>query len=71
MNNASHRYDADTAKRCLGRMCMTPNNKTLNPFRFFDCILSRGNTLDPAEGFRMFRGRDVDQHALLVKRGFA
>ena len=52
-------------------MCMTPKNKTLNPFRFFDCILSRGNTLDPAEGFRMFRGRDVDQHALLVKRGFA
>lgn len=39
--------------------------------RFFDCILSRGNTLDPAEGFRRFRGRDVDQHALLVKRGFA
>jgi len=43
----------------------------LNACRFFDCILSRGNTLDPAEGFRRFRGRDVDQHALLVKRGFA
>jgi peptidyl-dipeptidase Dcp len=39
--------------------------------KFFDCILSRGNTLDPADGFRRFRGRDVDQHALLVKRGFA
>lgn len=33
-------------------------------------ILSAGDTIDPAEGFRRFRGRDVDTRALLRKRGF-
>ncbi|MCA9213494.1 MAG: M3 family metallopeptidase [Planctomycetales bacterium] len=35
-----------------------------------DNVLSVGDTLDPAEGFRRFRGRDVDTRALLRKRGF-
>ena len=36
----------------------------------FDNIMSVGDTIDPAEGFRRFRGRDVDTEALLRKRGF-
>ncbi len=32
-------------------------------------VLSVGDTIDPAEGFRAFRGRDVDTDALLRKRG--
>jgi peptidyl-dipeptidase Dcp len=32
--------------------------------------MSVGDTIDPAEGFRKFRGRDVDTAALLRKRGF-
>ena len=35
-----------------------------------DNIMSVGDTIDPAEGFRKFRGRDVDTSALLRKRGF-
>ncbi len=33
-------------------------------------VFSVGATIDPAEGFRQFRGRDVDTKALLRKRGF-
>lgn len=33
-------------------------------------IMSVGDTVDPADGFRAFRGRDVDTRALLRKRGF-
>ena len=33
-------------------------------------VLSAGDTVDPADGFRSFRGRDVDTDALLRKRGF-
>ena len=36
----------------------------------YDNIMSVGDTIDPAEGFRKFRGRDVDTKALLRKRGF-
>lgn len=35
-----------------------------------DNVMSIGDTIDPAEGFRRFRGRDVDTRALLRKRGF-
>ncbi len=35
-----------------------------------DHIMSVGDTIDPADGFRAFRGRDVDTSALLRKRGF-
>ncbi len=38
--------------------------------RLHDKIMSVGDTIDPAEGFRSFRGRDVDIGALLRKRGF-
>ncbi|MCA9262729.1 MAG: hypothetical protein KDA60_02725, partial [Planctomycetales bacterium] len=35
-----------------------------------DNIMSVGDTRDPADSFRAFRGRDVDTNALLRKRGF-
>ncbi len=35
----------------------------------YDNIMSVGDTIDPADGFRKFRGRDVDTRALLRKRG--
>lgn len=38
--------------------------------RLHDTVFSVGDTIDPAEGFRAFRGRDVDTSALLRKRGF-
>lgn len=33
-------------------------------------VFSVGDTVDPADGFRAFRGRDVDTAALMRKRGF-
>ena len=33
-------------------------------------ILSVGNTIDPAEAYRNFRGRDPKVEALMKKRGF-
>tara|TARA_R110002049_G_scaffold27321_2_gene94376 strand:+ start:657316 stop:659514 length:2199 start_codon:yes stop_codon:yes gene_type:complete len=38
--------------------------------RLYDHVMSVGDTIDPADGFRAFRGRDVDTGALLRKRGF-
>lgn len=38
--------------------------------RLHDNIFSVGDTIDPAAGFRAFRGRNVDTGALLRKRGF-
>ncbi len=38
--------------------------------RLHDTVFSVGGTIDPADGFRKFRGRDVDTGALLRKRGF-
>lgn len=38
--------------------------------KLYDEVLSVGNTIDPAEAFRNFRGRDPDVAALLRKRGF-
>ena len=34
-------------------------------------VFSVGNTIDPAEGYRAFRGRDPQVTALMQKRGFA
>jgi peptidyl-dipeptidase Dcp len=34
-------------------------------------VLSAGNTVDPAEGYRAFRGRDPQIDALIRRRGFA
>ena len=33
-------------------------------------IFSVGNTIDPAEAYRKFRGRDPNVDALMIKRGF-
>ena len=33
-------------------------------------ILANGNTIDRAEAYRLFRGRDPDVKALLEQRGF-
>ena len=38
--------------------------------RLLDTVFSIGDTTDPAESYRNFRGRDVDTSALLRKRGF-
>jgi peptidyl-dipeptidase Dcp len=38
--------------------------------RLRDYIFAVGNTLDPAEGYRAFRGRDPQIDALMRKRGF-
>jgi peptidyl-dipeptidase Dcp len=39
--------------------------------RLRENIFSVGNTIDPAEGYRAFRGRDPQVEALMIKRGFA
>ena len=39
--------------------------------RLHDAIMSVGNTVDPAQAFRNFRGRDASPDALLRFRGFA
>ena len=46
-----------------------PYDKTVAT-RLHDDIFSVGNTLDPADGYRNFRGRDPDIGALMRKRGF-
>ena len=33
-------------------------------------VFTVGNTIDPAEGYRSFRGRDPKTDALMIKRGF-
>ena len=38
--------------------------------RFQERVLSVGNTVDPAEAYRAFRGRDPAIGALLRRRGF-
>ena len=38
--------------------------------RLHDNVFSIGNTLDPAEAYRAFRGRDAGTAALMRKRGF-
>ena len=38
---------------------------------FHDNIMSVGNTIDPADGFKAFRGREVEVEALMRDRGFA
>lgn len=38
--------------------------------RLVDYVFSVGNTIDPAEGYRKFRGKDPDTKALMRKRGF-
>jgi peptidyl-dipeptidase Dcp len=37
--------------------------------RLVQHVLSRGNTIDPADAYRAFRGRDARTDALMEKRG--
>jgi peptidyl-dipeptidase Dcp len=46
-----------------------PYDKTVAK-RLRDHVLSIGNTVDPAEAYRAFRGRDPQIRALMKKRGF-
>ena len=46
-----------------------PYNKTVAD-RLNKYIFSVGNTIDPQEGFKKFRGRDASSDALMRKRGF-
>ncbi len=46
-----------------------PYDKSVST-KFYDTILSVGNTVDPAQAYRNFRGRDPDPAALLRQRGF-
>ncbi len=39
--------------------------------RLVQYVFSVGNTIDPAEGYRLFRGRDPKIEALMRKRGFS
>ena len=39
--------------------------------RLRDHVFAAGNTVDPAEGYRAFRGRDAQIDALMRRRGFA
>jgi peptidyl-dipeptidase Dcp len=38
--------------------------------KLHDCIISRGYSVDPAEAYRKFRGRDATVDALMRDRGF-
>ncbi|HEX3101558.1 MAG TPA: M3 family metallopeptidase, partial [Pyrinomonadaceae bacterium] len=38
--------------------------------RLVKYVFSVGNTIDPAEGFKLFRGRDPKVEALMLERGF-
>jgi peptidyl-dipeptidase Dcp len=40
-------------------------------WRFLDEILSVGNSIDPGEAYRRFRGRDASLRPLLLSRGLA
>jgi peptidyl-dipeptidase Dcp len=51
-------------------------NEAAGPFdravadRLRDCVLAAGNTMDPAQAYREFRGRDARVDALMRQRGF-
>jgi peptidyl-dipeptidase Dcp len=38
--------------------------------RLMDNVFRRGNTVEPADAYRAFRGRDAGIEALMRKRGF-
>jgi peptidyl-dipeptidase Dcp len=46
-----------------------PYDKTVSR-RLHDDVFSVGNTIDPADGYRAFRGRDPGTAALMRRRGF-
>ena len=48
---------------------ISPWDKAL-ALRLRDHVFSVGNTVDPAEGYRAFRGKDAGIEPLMRKRGF-
>ncbi|MDN4611786.1 M3 family metallopeptidase [Arthrobacter burdickii] len=63
----SEMLDADTVEWFKSSGGLTRGNGD----HFRRELLSRGNSIDPLEAFRTFRGRDADLHPLLVRRGLA
>ncbi|MHA7278252.1 M3 family metallopeptidase [Arthrobacter sp. MDT2-2] len=63
----SEMLDADTVEWFKSSGGLTRGNGE----HFRRELLSRGNSIDPLEAFRAFRGRDADLHPLLVRRGLA
>ncbi|WP_104179536.1 M3 family metallopeptidase [Arthrobacter sp. B0490] len=63
----SEMLDADTVEWFKSSGGLTRGNGD----HFRRELLSRGNSIDPLEAFRRFRGRDADLHPLLVRRGLA
>ncbi|MHA7190709.1 M3 family metallopeptidase [Arthrobacter sp. MDT2-16] len=63
----SEMLDADTVEWFKSSGGLTRENGD----HFRRELLSRGNSIDPLEAFRRFRGRDADLHPLLVRRGLA
>lgn len=57
--------DAVEAFEEAGSMWDEPTAK-----RLIDNVLSVGNTVDPVDGYRAFRGRDVDPKAIMRAKGF-
>ncbi len=57
--------DADTVEWFKSNGGATRANGT----RFRELLLSQGNSQDPLESFRQFRGRDAEIQPLLVRRG--
>ncbi|MHA7180309.1 M3 family metallopeptidase [Arthrobacter sp. MDB2-24] len=63
----SEMLDADTVEWFKSSGGLTRGNGD----HFRRELLSRGNSIDPLQAFRTFRGRDADLHPLLVRRGLA
>lgn len=61
----SEMLDADTVEWFRSSGGLTRENGD----HFRRELLARGNSIDPLEAFRRFRGRDADLHPLLVRRG--
>ena len=40
------------------------------PSKLCKYVFTVGNTINPAEGFRLFRGRDAKVEPLMIERGF-
>jgi peptidyl-dipeptidase Dcp len=75
-DNYSAGYYAYLWAEVLSRDCFEAFTEAGNPFdpavakRLHDDIMSRGNTIDPADQYRAFRGRDPDVAAYLRDKGF-
>ena len=63
----SEMLDADTVEWFKSSGGLTRENGD----HFRRELLARGNSIDPLEAFRRFRGRDADLQPLLVRRGLA